>query len=153
MIGDPIPDDDHVVRYVRPGLIDEGKVDGGAFVRAATHSALSVNWLEFFGGSDHEGQMDKVRRLVRLGLARHGRFAKLNVGKTKQYVSVCALEASLKVNLGISEDPLPATAKFVADPSHSKITGLPPEDNENALLVGDLIADCVEYPLYPARVD
>ena len=35
------------------------------------------------------------------------------------------------------------------DPSHSQITGLPPGDSDQALLVGDLIAECVTE-MHPA---
>ena len=83
MNGDPVPDSDHVVRYVGPTLVEDGEVDGGAFVLTSTHSGHSVNWLEYFGGADHLHQMAKVRRLVRLGFAKYGKFAKLHVGKTK----------------------------------------------------------------------
>lgn len=153
MIGDPLPDRDHVVRYVRPTLIEDGTVDGGAFVLLPTHAGHSVNWLEYFGGNDHQRQVEEVRRLSRLGLARYGAFAKLNVGKTKRQVSSGAVEAGLAVHPEFVEDPLPATAKFQADPSHAEIAGLPPPESDHAMLIGDLIADCVEYPLYPARAD
>ena len=75
------------------------------------------------------------------------------LGRQKQRVSIRAREAGLEVNVGVSQDPLPATDQFEADPSHAEITGLLPKSSDTALLVGDLIADCVEYPLYPARVD
>ncbi len=46
-----------------------------------------------------------------------------------------------------------ATDDFEADPSHSEFTGLPSADSNKAMLVGDLIADCVKYPLFPGKVD
>ena len=153
MTGKPLPDRDHVVRYVKPTLIDGGTVDGGAFVLHPTHAGLSVNWLDYFGGTNQLRQMDEVRRLFRLGLARNGRFARLNVGRTKQHVSEGAMEAGLTLNPGISQAPSPATDDFEADPSHADITGLPPPESDHAMLVGDLIANCVQYPLYPARTD
>ena len=72
MTGKNLPDDHHIVRYVRPTLIEDGTVDGGAFVLRTDELGLSVNWLEILGGTDHHQQVDEVRRLSRLGLARRG---------------------------------------------------------------------------------
>ena len=153
MTGRKLPDGDHIVRYVKPTLIEDGTVDGGAFVLRSGEFELSVNWLEVFGGTDYHRQVGEVRRLSRLRLARHGRFAKLNVGETKQHVSDGAQEAGFQVNPNIREAPLAAMDGFEADPSHSEFTGLPPADSDKAMLIGDLIADCVKYPLFPGRVD
>ena len=38
-----VPDAHHVVRYVKPSLMDGDFVDGGAFVLRETESGLSVN--------------------------------------------------------------------------------------------------------------
>ncbi|MDE0154402.1 MAG: hypothetical protein OXI88_18885 [Gammaproteobacteria bacterium] len=46
-------------------------------------------------------------------------------------------------SLRIIHDPLDAEEEFDADPSHAEIIGLPPGDSDHALLVGDLIAECV----------
>ena len=32
MTGDNLPDDHHIVRYVKPSLVEEGIVDGSAFL-------------------------------------------------------------------------------------------------------------------------
>ena len=53
--------------------------------------------------------------------------------------------------LRIVHDPLEANEGFDADPSHAQIIGLPPGDSNHALLVGDLIADCV-VDMHPAIV-
>jgi len=153
MTGKNLPDDDHIVRYVKSTLIEYGIVDGGAFVLRPDEFGLSVNWLEVFGGTDHHRQVDEVRRLSRLRLARQGRFAMLNVGETKQNVSDGAQETGFQINPSICEAPLTATDGFEADPSHSEFTGLPTADSDRAMLVGDLIADCVKYPLFPGRMD
>lgn len=153
MIGDQIPDDDHVVRYVRPSLVDDETVDGSAFVLRKGEPTLSVNWLEAFGGADQEYQLNEVRRLSRLQLARSGRFAKLNVGETKRHVLECVEETGVAVGIGIAAAPLDPTDEFKADPSHAAVTGPPPSDSDEALFIGDLIAECVMYPLYPAKSD
>ena len=45
--------------------------------------------------------------------------------------------------LRIVHDPLEAEEGFDADTSHAEIIGLPPGDADQAVLVGDLIAECV----------
>jgi hypothetical protein len=147
MTGDNLPDDHHIVRYAKPSLVEGEAVDGSAFLLRPDEPGLSVNWLEAFGGNDENHQLSEVRRLFRLRLASNGRFAKLNVGATKRHVSEVVEE------LGIIEAPLAPTDEFEADPSHAEIIGLPPGESDEAMLVGDLIADCVIYPLHPGRTD
>ena len=146
MTGDNIPDDHHIVRYVKPTLVEDETVDGSAFLLRSDEQGLSVNWLEAFGYDDESHRLSEVRRLSRLRLTRNGRFAKLNVGATKRHVSEAVEE------LGIVEAPLSRTAEFEADPSHAEIIGLPPGESDEAMLIGDLIAECVIY-LRPGRTD
>ena len=149
-----LPNDSHVVRYVRPGLIDSGAIEGSAFIRRDRDCGLSVNWLEAFGtDSDDKVQLQQVRRLFRLKLSRNGRFAKLRVGDTKEFLSARAEEAGISLVLGMVSAPLPPEDKFEADPSHSEITGVPPSDSDEAIVIGDLISECVTYPLYPGKVE
>ena len=153
MTGDQIPDDNHVVRYVKPSLVDDETVDGSAFVLRKGETTLSVNWMEAFGGDDQEHQLSEVRRLFRLQLARSGRFAKLNVGETKRHVLECVEETGVTARIGIAAAPLDPADEFEADPSHAAVTGLPPSDDDKALFIGELIAQCVMYPLHPAKSD
>ena len=146
MKGDNLPDDHHIVRYVKPSLVDDETVDGSAFLLRPDENGLSVNWLEVFGGNDEHRQLGEVRRLFRLRLARNGQFAKLNVGATKRHVSEAVEE------LGIVEAPLSRTGEFEADPSHAEIIGLSPGESDEAMLVGDLIAECV-ISLRPGKTD
>ena len=150
MNGDELPNDSHVVRYVKPSLIDDEAVDGSAFVLRDNENGLSVNWLEAFGGSDHQIQLNEVQRVFRLKRSRNGRFAKINVGETKRLVSEGAKEAGLIVDLCMTEAPLVRTTEFEADPSHANITGVPLSGGDEAMVVGDLIADCLIAPLYLA---
>ena len=140
-----VPDRGHVVRYAKPSLIEYEEVDGSAFLVRPDEPGLSVNWLEAFGEDDQSHQLSEVRRFFRLRLSANGRFAKLNVGQTKRYV---AEEAGA---IGILSVPLDATDEFEADPSHAEIIDLPACESDQAMLVGDLIAECVMYPLYPAK--
>ena len=126
-------------------LVEDEEVDGSAFLLRPDEPGLSVNWLEAFGDDDQSHKLSEVRRLFRLRLSPNGRFAKLNVGQTKRYV---AKEADA---IGILSVPLDATDEFEADPSHAEITDLPAFESEQAMLVGDLIAECVMYPLYPGK--
>lgn len=146
MIGNQLPDDHHVVRYVKPSLVEDETIDGGAFLLRASETALSVNWMEAFEGN-RQDQLSEVRRLSRLNLARNGRFALLNIGETKRHLSESV------EGIGISAAPLDPTDEFEADPSHAEITGLPPGDSDEAMLIGDMIARCVVYPLHAGKED
>ena len=152
MTGDPIPDDDHVVRYVKPSEVNGAVVNGAAFCLRTGESGLSVNWLEVLNGTDADKQLNEVRRLSRLQLKNNGRFAKLNVGKTKRCVFAGAEEAGISLALGFFEAPLARSCIYEADPAHAEITGLQSGDSGLALLIGDLIAECIVAPLYPGRV-
>ena len=59
-----LPDDAHVVRYVKPSQFDEGQgvVDASAFRLCKEESGLSVHWLECFENLDKSRQLDEVRR-------------------------------------------------------------------------------------------
>ena len=145
---DDLPADDQIVRYVKPSMIqDDGTADGSDFRLRASRpdeTGLSVNWLEAFEpGNVH--QLSEVRRLCRLRLSPRGRFAEMNVGTVLREV------ATVLGTLRIVHDPLEANERFDTDPSHAQIIGLPPGDSDHALLVGDLIADCV-IAMYPATL-
>ena len=152
MTGDDLPDEDHVVRYVRPSLIDDDHIDGGAFILRKDETGISVNWLEIFEGDDQVGPLDEIRRLLRLVPANTGQFAKLNVGDTKKYVSAAAREAGIFLEINVLEAPLAATCDYEPDPSHAEIIDVPNNgNNDAAMLVGDLLAACIILPLYPAK--
>ena len=142
MTGNDLPDEDHVVRYVKPTSVrPDGVVDGSEFClreHRPDDTGLSVNWLECFRGLTREKQLAEVRRLSRLNMRKRGRFAELNVGETKQHV-----RNELK-GLRFIHTPLDAEGGPEADPSHSEITGLPPGDSDHAALIGDMIAQCVQ---------
>ena len=146
MKGDSLPDEDRVVRYVPPRRLIDGEVaDGSAFYPRPGEAGLSVNWLEALasGGTD---PLTEVRRLSRLRLRKSGRFAELKVGEVLRAVSE-ELDT-----LQIIHDPLDAAEGFPADPSHSQIVGMPSADTDEALLVGDMIAECVSA-MHPAVVE
>ena len=152
MIGDEIPDQDHVLRYVKPSLLDGTDVDGGAFVLRDAETGLSVNWLEILESAGHTDPVNEVRRLSRISLASTGKFAKLSVNQIKQHVSIAANEAGIFLNLNVLEAPLPGTPNSDPDPSHAEIRGLPDYADDAAMLIGDLLAECILPPLFPAKV-
>ena len=143
-----VPENDHIARHVKATLVHDGRVDGGAFLRRSGEASLSVNWLEILA-NHRDSQLAELRRLSRLRLTRGARFATLRVGDIERRVAETAL--GLGVSVGVSSDPLPATENYRADPSHAAVTGLPEGHTDEAMLIGDLIAECVLYPLHPAR--
>ena len=147
MKGPPVPPEEHVVRYVRPTEVDDGEVSAGAFMLRESEASLSVNWKEKLPGDPHE-YLTALRKVIRLRLARNGRFATLNVGRTKRHL------LSHHDPIDIRSDPLDRTDDYPPDPSHAGVTGLPAwQDHSVAVFVGELLAACVEGPLDPARDD
>ena len=140
MKGDNLPPESHIVRYAKPTSIRQDRtVDGSAFLRRIDRLdeiGLSAHRLENLGFNT-EQQLAAVRRLNRLKRSNNGRFAEMIVGNILRQVSQ-ELDT-----VRIIEDPLDANDDFEADPSHSQIIGLPPGDTDEALMIGDLIAECV----------
>ena len=149
MKGDDLPAADHIVRYIKPSMVQEDGAANGADFRLRPdrpdETGLSVNWLEAFD-SDKESQLAEVRRLYRLTVRRTGRFAELNIGAVREKV------AEELETLRIVHDPLDSESGFEADPSHAEFTGLPPGDSDQAMMIGDLIAECV-IDMHPAIGD
>lgn len=146
MIGDELPGDAHVVRYVKSSWIDDedGSIDGEAFRLKPNESGLSVNWLEWFGNCNKAQQLNEVRWLSRLEMRKSGCLAELNVGTTNQHVIELTATA-----LHFVHKPLAAEGIYEADSSHSEITGLPPGDALSGAMLGEMIADCIEA-VHPA---
>lgn len=141
MTGGILADDGHVVRYVKPRLVeDDGQVNGAAFLLRSGESGLSISihWLEAFGAIGRPDQLAEVRSRSRLQMSRNGRLAELPVGDTRRRVRAEAGPEILFVR-----DPLRETDRFPEDPSHSLITGLPAEDSLEADRIAELIAECV----------
>ena len=143
---DSLSNDHHVVRYVKPSLIDDDdSIDGSAFVLREEESGISVNWLEAFGHRDSLEAVQKIRNLSRLNLSNNGSFVKLNVRATKDYLNRMSAKRGRIVTIDFIKSPLEATEKFKSDQSHAEITGVPNprEDELYAVFVGDLIAQCI----------
>jgi hypothetical protein len=149
--GAPLADEHHVLRYVggRDFDIEKGTVEGGAFLRKKKDTdGLSANWQEWFSGWLQD-QVAGVRRAARLAYGSTAGLARLNVGQSITFIRENHPE---RLTLSFVHDPLPAEDKHPADPSHSLIRGAPFENGPEADLVGDLIAQCVVPPVFPARL-
>ena len=147
MINRDLPEDSSVVRYVGFTRIRGGVVEGSAFSLRPGENGLSVNWLDYFHALTKEEQLDQVRQLIHVNVGVRAVFAELNVGDTLRFVS-SELPAMRFVH-----SPAQASERYPTDPSHSEILGLPPSTARDlALLIGDLIAQCV-LQLHPALSD
>ena len=141
-----LPEEDQIVRYVKPSALHEdGTADGSAFLLRPDHpndTGLSVNWLEVFE-FDRLFQLAEIRRLCRLQLSRAGRFVEMNVGKVKREIYKELDHAR------IIHKPLEPEGEYDADPSHAQITGLPPGDSTEAKIIGELIAQKCVVDMHP----
>ena len=116
-----VPQDGHVVRYVKPSFFDDdGTVTGSAFHLRKGEPCVSVNWLEWFEGLSKSEQVRRIASLSRLTLKPNGGYAMLNVGNVLGRLS----EARIEVR--IMRCPLPEDDEHEADLSHCGIAGLPP---------------------------
>jgi hypothetical protein len=148
-VGHPIPDVDHVVRYVKPSSIEaDGTINGSEFRLRPNRPddvGVSVSWMESYDPPP-ANQISEVRQRSRLKTSKSGCYARMNVGRTRKYV----LNES-QTNLAIVHDPLQEDGTFVEDGAHSIISGLPPGDSPEAEAIGDLIAECIDER-YPAII-
>ena len=146
MTGKALPDEDHVVRYVRPTLIDNGVISGGAFCLRPNETGLSVYWLEVFGG-DKNYQINQVRESCNLNLAKSGKFAEINIGITKRRITE---NSNLPQVIKIKSTQPDNNRDSVW--SHSEIIGLPPSNSHKAMEIGALIAECINS-VHPAKIN
>lgn len=136
MIGDPLPDGHHVVRYVGGSKIDDGIVQAEGFM-----GPTSINWLECVDGEEDE-QLNRVRSLLRLSPGATAKLAVLEVKTIRR----------LQDGLTVEEDPLPANDEWPEAPCHADFSGLPDSelDNGRQQRVYEALADSV-IALHPAR--
>ena len=149
---DPVPEEDHILRYVGGRHIDQDMEDnpvilGGGFIaRPRDGNRPSCNWIECFGGSLEE-QVQQIRDAARIDYGANARLARLNVGHV--IVRVAADTESSR-EISIIHDPLDPEDDWIADPSHALMTNVPGQDEPEGELVGDLIANCV-LESFPAK--
>lgn len=139
MAGDPLPDDDHVVRYCRPAQVSShGLPLPEAFELRTDEAYLSVNWLEYFQESDLTAAVQRVREAFqtkRFRIGRRGLFAVLDIGDAKTAV-YDRFELSLRFEHAPSRD----------DPSHAAILGYGFSDFAVAVELAALAGSQGAYP-------
>jgi hypothetical protein len=139
----PIPDADHVLRYIRRKHVDNGVVNGSGFMRRPQEDTPpSVNWMECFL-LPIEKQVQEISARRRLKYEKRGLLVRINVGHTRQYVAKNAKDAGIAITLAFLHDPLPAENGKPADDSHAVIDGTPLEKAPGVELVQDLFVDCI----------
>jgi hypothetical protein len=89
MDGEPIPDTDHVVRYVSPSRYANKLLDWTALLpRPQDNGEASYNWLEYFGNGTVQELLIRLKAsLTTLKISKNGTFAVLNVGRTISQMS------------------------------------------------------------------
>ncbi|MFZ1747311.1 MAG: hypothetical protein WBO24_04710 [Nitrospirales bacterium] len=134
-----LPDEGHILRYVKPSAIDDGVIGGGAFLGRYVGDDPSVNWVECFPGVLNN-QISEIRKKSRITYAATGRLARLNIGKTRSHVSE---KTNNEHNLNVIKDALEANNNYEEDPSHALMKGVLSVDDIYGEFVGDLIAECI----------
>lgn len=152
MKDDPVPDEDHVLRYVAGRHVDydEGGnpvVTGGGFIaRPKDDNKPSYNWLECLKGT-FEKRVQQVRDAARISYGAKAKLAKLNVGCVIQHVRENTDDDRA---VTVIHDPLEEENGHPPDPSHALMTNVPDENHPEGERLGDLIAECV-CERFPAR--
>ena len=146
--GTPVPDPDHVLRYVGKKHVDDGVANGSGFLARVGEDAPSVNWMECFL-LPVENQVAEVAARRRIRYEKRAQLVLLNVGQTRSYV---AQNATVPVQLLFLHDPLDADDRFPEDPSHAIINDVPVINTPEGELIGDLLADCI-IGIYPVAPD
>lgn len=140
MIGDKIPDQDHIARYCSPIHAPGGKIQATAFMLRQSDTSLSVNWLEYFQCSSRHRAIAELRKVYsakKLTIKVDGRIAVLNVGEVRMQVLT---ESPDRRILEVLHDPKEN------DPSHSGIYNLRYDDE----LIAELILETIRETC-PAR--
>lgn len=93
-VGDPIPDEDHLVRYRRKDIwemMNKKNVDPEIFEsKTYPNAGISANWLEFYG-EDEQVSLKKIRKSTTYGGIRSsGGFLKLRVSALMKITSELA---------------------------------------------------------------
>ena len=82
MDGEPIPDSDHVARYVSPSKYVNKVLDWSALLpRAQDNGEASYNWLEYLGHGTVQELIARLKASLTLTIKKNGTFAALNAGR------------------------------------------------------------------------
>ena len=132
-------DDHHVLRYVRPSLVDGDRISTSAFLCRQKENECSVNWMERFD-APIANQCKCIREEKRIEWRPTGKLARLNVGAAKQKI---AEEAKIALAfLYDPEDPAPPHHPK-AHTSHSIINKMPKLDSPDGEMIGALLREII----------
>jgi hypothetical protein len=138
--GDPVPDDHHVVRYCKNTQVDGNRALGPAFQLEATHTELSVNWLERLSVAATRNEQLRIARdamATTMTLKRNGWLAVL---QTRQFTSLTECSGTA-LTLVILHHPVEG------NDGHSGVHGLPEIASALATEVGLALAQRVTEPV------
>jgi hypothetical protein len=135
MDGDPIPESDHVARYVRPSKYVNKVLDWSALLpREQDNGEASYNWLEYLGNGTVKELIALLKAsLTTLTISKNGTFAALNVGRTISGMK----SAQPGIQLRFIHTPLPG------NDSHASLLGLDHLNEAAGTFLNDL---CETYP-------
>ena len=143
MKGDQLPGKDHVLRYVKPTLIDGDRLDGSAFLARSGEDGVSTNWWEILAPPNQQ-RLEFIRSVARLNYSKNGCLALLSVGQSlvafiEQHISELSF-----VHDPLEAEPNHANARFrMADETHALILGVPNSDDPESEKAGDILARLV----------
>ena len=128
--GDPLPNEDEVARYCRPGCCDPDTHEPtvSAFLRDPDEGELSIRRLQFYIARSRSDAVACIRHEfenAKYELRRNGRFAVFGVSAAK----TAATKRSCTIDIVYTPEK--------SYPSHSSILGLPavPTDYDDAVRV------------------
>lgn len=123
-----VPDSNHIARHCGGSRVEDGEIDGAAFMLRANEKSLSVNWLEFLQLSDRQSEIREVCRVLRSKrtLGARSVIAVLKVGEVLEHVRNAEVRTLKVVHLTEENDP-----------SHSGVFGY------SATVEDDIIADLI----------
>ncbi len=136
MDGDPIPECDHVARYVSPAKYVNKVLDWSALLpRARDNGEASYNWLQHLGSGTVQELIVRLKAsLTTLTIKKNGTFAALKVGHTISRMS-SAFEPGIQ--LRFIHTPQPEID------SHASMFGLDHLNESAGALLNDL---CETFP-------
>jgi hypothetical protein len=138
--GDPVPDEDHVVRYCKNTQVDGGRALGAAFQLEATHTELSVNWLERLSAEAPRKEQLQIAREAMAKTMRLKQNGWLAVLQTLQFTSLAECSGTA-LALVVRHHPVEG------NDGHSGVHGMPEVASALATEVGLALAQRVAEPL------
>ena len=134
MHGDPIPENDHVARYVSPSKYANKVLDWNALLpRPQDAGEASYNWLEYFGSCAPKELITRLRTsLTTLRIKKTGTFAYFEVGSAIEGM----LAAQPLIHLMFIHTPRSG------NDSHSSMFGVDDTNEAAGMFLNDL---CEEF--------